>query len=179
MGVIRDTLVPLLASLRTAVQRRAAVRELRAIADEQERLADADDRVGHQLRQTAIQQRAAQQPTGRPRGSGARFVRWSPAATSRSGQRRSGVLQIGKALWQELGEPDRIDVTRNGSSLFLRPCEDGQGWKVNVATYTIPRLSIGTDSAESLGLDVCYYPSTRISGGAIIVDMTHRSEQKP
>lgn len=64
----------------------------------------------------------------------------------------------------------RLDVQRLGGALHLRPCGDGQGWAVTLPTGErsgMPRLSIGQDPADTLGLVEGRMPAT-ISSGAIV-----------
>ena len=157
----RTILRPLLAALRTPAQRRAFAAELRALAEEQDALADADERSGHVLRAARIETQAAAQRTGRPLGSGAMFLRYE------AGNGRSGRLHIGRRLWQLLGEPQRVDVQRLGGRLVLRPCGAGVGWRVTRPPNGMPRISVGQEAAETLRLEECRYPAN-IEAGAIV-----------
>lgn len=167
---IRTLLRPLLARRLTAIERRALVDALRQLAEEQERLAEADEHVGHVVRRAAIEQQAVRQKTGRPKGSGAHFLRWESPRGEGKTDRRSGHLHIGRALDQELDEPKRMDVQRLGSTLELRPCGEGEGWAVNRSPNGMPRLSIGQEAADTLRLVEGRWPAT-IRGGAIVATM--------
>lgn len=85
--------------------------------------------------------------TGRPRGSGATFVRFEPGT-----ERHSARLHIGRRLYQELGEPARLDPQRLGSELHLRPCGASEGYAVTRPKDGMPRINLGVSVAETLGL---------------------------
>lgn len=158
---LKRLLAPLLARRLRAQERRELAAALRAEADRQEQLASADARVGHQLRRAALDDQAARQRTGRPRGSGARWVRWEPRIAGRTGQ-----LYVGRALWQELDEPARLDVQRLDGRLVIVPCGAGVGWACIKPSRGMPHLSIGDEAADALRLAEGRWPA-EIRGGAI------------
>src|SRR5262245_4629479 len=165
----RSLLRPLIAALRSPAQRRSFAADLRALADEQERLADADERAGPALRRARIETYNTTKRTGRPKGTGARFLRWEPPRGEGKASRRSGQFHIGRALDQELGEPERLDVQRVGTALRLRPCGAGVGWKVSRPANGMPRLNIGEEAADTLRLEERRYPA-RIESGVIVTE---------
>jgi hypothetical protein len=146
---LRRAILAALGPRPTPVKRRALVEHLRQLADEQERLAAAEERSGHRVRQV----RPAGEPGnkgGRPRGSGGRFLRFEEATPG-----NSGTLHISAALWHELGDPARLDIQRAGSRLVLRPAEWPAGYAVTLpsgARGGNPRMRIGAESADALGL---------------------------
>lgn len=132
----------------TPSQRRRLAQVLRTLADEEDQLASADERVGHRLRQATAQ--TTQQKTGRPRGSGGRFLRWEPPTHD-----RSGTLHISAALWHEIGDPGRLDAQRYGGRLVLRPCDFPDGYTVSVPSGPRggnPRIRVGREAADALRL---------------------------
>jgi len=145
IDMLRSALRPFLLRL-TPNQRREAAVVLHQLANEQSALADADERVGHVVRRSQIDQSAAKQRTGRPRGSGARFLR---VEVPRKG---SIVLHIGRALWQELGEPAYIQIQRIDNRLELRPCGAGDGYRITQPPNGMPRCSFGRETADTLRL---------------------------
>jgi hypothetical protein len=162
---LRRLLAPLLARRMPAAQRRELADALSELAAQQAALADADQRIGHQVRRAALD--TAPRTGGRPKGSGARFLRWDAPTGTGKQDRRSGMLHIGRALWQELGEPARFDVQRIGAALVLRPCGEGQGWAVGRPPNGMPRLNIGEEAADTLRLAEGRYPA-EIKDGAIV-----------
>ena len=162
---LRRLLAPVLARRLTAAQRRDLAAALSELAAQQAALAEADQRIGHQVRRA--QMNSAPRTGGRPKGTGARFLRWQDAIGEGKRDRRSGQLHIGRALWQELGEPRRMDVQQLGGSLVLRPCGDGAGWGVSKPPDGMPRLNIGDEAATALKLVAGRYPA-EIKDGAII-----------
>lgn len=166
---IRQLLRPLLARRRSPAERRALAVELRQIADEQEHLADADEQVGHVVRSAQLD--TAPRRGGRRKGTGARYLRWTPPQGEGKGSRRSGRLFIGRALWQELGEPKRMDVQRLGAELHVRPCGEGVGWAISRGAQTMPGLNIGEESADTLRLTPGRWEA-EIRSGAIVVRLS-------
>lgn len=161
----RALLAPLIAALRSPSQRRQFADQLCALADEQAALADAEERSGTRLH--ALHERAthnAERRGGRPRGSGGRFVRYVP------GNGHSGQLHIAPALWDELGKPKRVNLQCLAGQLVIRACGEDAGWRVTLpsgARGGMPRISIGNEAAETLGL-VEGRVAAQVEGGAII-----------
>jgi hypothetical protein len=162
---LRRLLAPMLARRLTAAERREFAAALAELAAQQATLAEADQRIGHQVRRAQLD--SAPRTGGRPKGTGARFLRWEPSHGTGKHDRRTGSLHIGRALWQELGEPRHMDVQRLGPSLVLRPCLPGIGWTVTKPPNGMPRLNIGDEAADTLRLAEGRYPA-EIRDGAIV-----------
>lgn len=79
---------------------------------------------------------------------------------------------IGRRLWQEMGEPDRLDVQRLGSELHLRPCGAAEGFAVTMPKDGMPRIGMGVSTAEVPGLFEGKF-NAEIRGGAIVATL-HR-----
>jgi hypothetical protein len=142
----RPLLRPLLAALRSPAQRRQFAVELRVLADEQDALADAEERSGTRVR--ALRERAthnAEKRPGRPRGSGGRFVRYAPPVPGA----HSGQLHIAPALYQEIGTPARVDLQRLAGRLVIRGCSEGVGW--HAAHRDWPGAGGGTGPGRGTG----------------------------
>lgn len=133
---------------------------LRAEADRLERLAGAEQR-SIERGSPVLKGR-----TGRPRGSGATFVRFEPG-----GGRHSARLHIGRRLYQELGEPKRLDPQRLGGELHLRPCGASEGYAVTRPVDGMPRIGMGVSVGEALGLYEGRFEAT-IRDGAIVARIT-------
>lgn len=162
----RALLRPLLTQRLVPSERRSIAADLRAIADEQEQLADADERTGPAVRRARIETANTQRRGGRPKGSGGRFIRYAP------GYGHSGQLHIAPALYEEIGAPERISLQRVEGRLVLRPCGRGVGYAVTFPTGArggMPRISIGQEKAEALGL-VKGRITARIESGAIVAE---------
>jgi hypothetical protein len=164
---LRRALLSLLGPRPTAARRRELAALLRQLADEQEQIADADTRTGHVVRRAQIAQEAAQQRTGRPKGTGARFVR----VERRHSDKPGAVVHVGRALWQELGEPARLDLQRIGATLRLTPCLPGVGYALSRPKNGMPRMTIGQDALEALRLDMRRYDA-RIEAGTIVAEVS-------
>lgn len=163
---LRRALLAQLGPRPTSASRRQLAAALRALADEQERLADADTRNGHVVRRAQIAEQAARQKTGRPKGSGARFVRVEARETG-----HGAYIHLGRALWQELGEPERLDIQRVGGAVRLTPCDGSAGYRFTHAPNGMPKCTIGQDALDALRLDERRY-TARIEAGAIVIDAT-------
>lgn len=105
-----------------------------------------------------------QQRTGRPRGTGARFVR---VDMPRWGTPR---LHIGRALWQEIGSPRRLDVQRRAGTLYLVPASSHEGYSVGSQGNSVPKISLGHSTLDTLGLVVGYY-AAQVEAGMIVVEV--------
>jgi hypothetical protein len=163
---LRRAILAALGPRPTPVKRRQIAEHLRQRADEQERLAAAEERSGHRVRQA----RPAGEPGrtgGRPRGSGGRFLRFEEPTPG-----NSGTLHVAAALWHALGDPARLDIQRAGSRLVLRPCEWPHGYAVTLpsgARGGNPRMRIGAEAADALGL-VEGRIGADVQGGAIVAE---------
>lgn len=162
---LRRALLAALGPRPTAARRRDLAAELRALADEQEQLATADTRSGHIVRRAQIAQEAARQKAGRPKGSGARFVRVEARETG-----HGAYIHVGRALWQELGESKRLDIQRVGTTLRLTPCGDGVGYRFTRPPNGMPKCTIGQEALDALGLIERRYDAT-IEAGAIVFSL--------
>ncbi|HEU4324651.1 MAG TPA: hypothetical protein VFS21_16020 [Roseiflexaceae bacterium] len=164
MDILRQAVLAALGQRPTAARRRAIAEALRQLGEEQERLADADERVGHTVRRAQLEQVASSgRRGGRPKGSGARFVRVEvPAAPGRSWN-----VYVGTAVYQDVGEPERLDPQLIGGRVWLRPVETG-GYKVTKPGRSIGHFSVGASTIEALGLDEGRY-ATEIRAGAIVL----------
>ncbi|MDQ2995473.1 MAG: hypothetical protein M3R61_00235 [Chloroflexota bacterium] len=147
----------------TAAQRRQLAEQLRQFADEQAALADADTRVGHVVRRSLLERAPRSAKGGRPRGTGARFIRIEPRERG-----HGAYVYIGRALWQEIGEPVRFDLQRIGGALTLRPARGDDGYAFTRPPNGMPKATVGQDTVEALHLDEGRYPA-EIRAGAIVV----------
>lgn len=163
---LRRALLAALGPRPTVARRREIAALLRQFADEQDKIAAADTRTGHVVRRAQIAHEASRQKTGRPKGTGARFVR----VEGRHGGKPGAVIHVGRAIWQELGEPGRFDLQRVGGQLRLTPCGEGVGYAVSRPKNGMPRMTIGQDALDALRLDVRRYEA-HIEAGAIVADV--------
>jgi hypothetical protein len=148
--VIRELLKSFLVACRFRQQQRNAAQELREIADELEKLADVTEK------------------SGRPIGTGARFLRWK-ILRGKEGVGRSGKLHVGSPLWEELGKPPRLNVQRIHGKLYLSPCGKNEGWLVTQEGDDMPRMRLEQTSADALGLTPGRYPAY-IENGKIVTE---------
>lgn len=105
---------------------------------------------------------------GRPKGSGATTVR----VGERDDRRNTGAkVFIGRLRWQQMGEPERVNVWRQGNFVLMRPSPHGYvvlGQKQD----SIPRITAGEQTLIALGLMAGTY-QTRMGGkSTCIIDLT-------
>lgn len=158
-----DQTTQLRQAITALLPRRPSQRAYRELAEllrrEAERL---DNLAGAERRSIARTSPMLKRRTGRPRGSGATFVRFEPGGSDRTAR-----LHIGRRLWQELGEPARLDLQRLGSELHLRPCGASEGYAVTRPRDGMPRIGMGVSVAEALGLYEGRFEA-EIRGGAVV-----------
>lgn len=146
-------------------RRRQLAQALRTIAEKQERLADAETRIGSRLREAQRESQRESQPkkrTGRPRGSGEEFLYWYPESPTR------GTLHISARLWYALGSPERVDPQAAAGYIVLRSCVRPDGYAVSRPTgkrQGNPRISLSEEVIDILGLTYC--PKGRIPAHTI------------
>jgi hypothetical protein len=144
---ITRLIAPLLLRKLTPAERIKIATILESLAAQQRELAAADQQVGHKVRRAALDSAPRGPKGGRPKGSGGRFLRVEP--------RRNGIgatIHVGRALWQELGEPRRLDPQRVGASLRLVPCAASVGYSVTQPKNGMPRFTVGQDLLDTLGI---------------------------
>lgn len=103
----------------------------------------------------------------RPPGTGGRFVRWAPA----KGNETTGHLFIAPALLRAIGDPERVMIERDALRLTIRPTRRATGYAVVIPGGTRggqPRISVGRETAERLGLESGRYEAL-VQGSAIAV----------
>ena len=158
---ITRLLAPLLLRKLAPVERRKLADIFDRLAAQQRELAEADTRVGHVARRVALD--SAPRKGGRPKGSGARFIRIETRARG-----IGAFVHVGRALWQELSEPKRLDMQRIGGVFTLTPCGSEAGYSLTRAPNGMPKATIGQDTVETLRLEDGRYPA-EIRAGAIVV----------
>lgn len=153
-------LAPLLLRPLRPAERRHIADVFDRLATLQRQLADADQQIGHKVRRAALD--SAPRKGGRPKGTGARFIRIEPRETGHGAH-----VHVGRALWQELGEPKRVDMQRVGGVLRLTPCGDGDGYRLTQPPNGMPKATVGQDTVEALRLEDGRHPA-EISAGSIV-----------
>jgi hypothetical protein len=158
---ITRLLAPLLLRPLTPVERRKIAAILNSLAAQQCALADADQAVGHVVRRAALDR--APRKGGRPKGTGARFIRVEPRANG-----IGATIHVGRALWQELGQPRRLDPQRVGGALTFVPCDGDSGYSVTQPKNGMPRFTVGQDLLDTLRMEEGKFDA-QIRAGAIIM----------
>lgn len=122
--ILRRALLQALGPRPTPERRRQVVADLRSLAEQQERMAARD---------------AEAQPRGAGAGHGPAqqrttgfYVRINHEQDPATGAVRLR-LSLGRAIWSEIGGPERIDVQRAGANIWIAPATGGGGHRLSTA----------------------------------------------
>ncbi len=140
--------------------RRVLAAELRALADEQERIIEAEQRQFAKPAGERLTPRTAHAGPGR---APSMFVR---VAREQHGDYERLHVYVGRGLYYQLGSPARLDVQRLGGRLRLTPADGGQGYAVQVGKG-MPRF-FADGARDILDLEDGRYAGA-IEGGAIVI----------
>lgn len=159
---ITRLIAPLLLRRLAPAERLKIAGILESLATQQRELAAAYTQVGHVVRRAQLD--SAPRKGGRPKGTGAEFIRVE--------SRRNGIgatIHVGRRLWQLLDQPRRLDPQRIGGTLILVPCEDGQGYSVTQPKDGMPRFTVGQDLLDTLRIPEGKFEA-QIKAGRIVLD---------
>jgi hypothetical protein len=105
-------------------------------------------------------------PAHRPIGTGAITVRVKRRTDkTTNGDINGGAwIFIGRALWQQIGMPERVAIANDVPGYYtIRPVKDG-GYKVtNIDQDGMPRLSVGKTTIDALRLPEGTYAASASS----------------
>jgi hypothetical protein len=114
---------------------------------------------------------------GRPKGSGATFVRIEEPR----GQQATWRIHIGRALWQQLGEFSKVRLSRVAGVLTLTPAARGDAsfgvYVVSQPTNGMPRLSLGRETVEALALVAGRHAATLVDGAIRVREVVHHAAE--
>ncbi len=116
--ILRRAVVEALGARPTSERRRQIAAELRALAEQQERMAEraetrhTSDTTGRRTERTA-----------------GMYIRIRHEADPRTGMRRIRLL-FGKQIWFDLGSPERIVIQRVGSEIWIVESKGESGLRV-------------------------------------------------
>ena len=103
----------------------------------------------------------------RPLGSGAATVRVKARTDKNTnGEVNGGAwIFIGRALWQQIGMPERVTIANDVPGFYtIRPSQGDGSYKVtNVEQDGMPRLSVGKPTMEALALPEGTYEASASS----------------
>lgn len=140
--------------------RRTLALALRAVADDLDRLATAEER------------QVARGNLTRPRAAGGApgdFIRLGEEVVSGRNRQKSRLrLYIGRRLWYALGRPPRLDAQRVGAELRLVAVREGEAGVALSVGSGIPRAFVNQETWEILRLNEGRYAAT-VSGDTIII----------
>lgn len=122
--ILRRALVEALGARPTPERRRHVAADLRALADQQERMADRDAAVAARADEPGA---AVADGTGaaKPRQAGF-YVRLKHEQDPHTNVLRLRV-SIGQAVWAALGSPERIEIQRVGPNIWIVPATGRAG----------------------------------------------------
>jgi hypothetical protein len=149
---ILDAVRLVLGARPTPEARRALAQRLDAIAEAQLNIASTEEQASIRVRAILARERANAGPRpkgGRPKGSGGRFIKVDVHPT------RSCVVHIAPALLQELGSPNRVELSRRGNLVVIEAAKAKEGYSVTLPKGPrggMPRISIGKPKLAVLHL---------------------------
>lgn len=153
---LRRAVIAVLGPRPTPERRVQVAADLRAIADQQERMAARDG--GAQL--------AAPTPAAEPERVPGKYVRVAYDPDPLTGARRVR-LSLGKQIWFDLGSPPRIDVQRVGGAIWIVSALTGKvGYQLQMGG-SLPSCIV-SDSTPIAQLQPGRY-SAELRAGAIVV----------
>jgi len=161
--ILRRALLDALGPRPSADQRRQIAADLRALAEQQERMADRDTpaapRAGDKLPQTSqVVGKASTRLAGY-------YVRIRPEQDPFTGVMRIRV-SLGLPIWIALGSPERIEVQRTGSNIWIVPAVGAAG---NQLTIGAGLPSCVMDSTGPLAQLVPGRYAATLQAGAIVI----------
>lgn len=156
-NAIRNAIRDILGSRPGIRQRRELAALLRTLAEEQERLADAQSRQQRKPPGERVATRQSQAGPGRPPGELVRIERRDSRL----------VIYIGRQVFYALGQPERLDVQTHGSTIALVVTYGDRGFAVSAQGNSIPRIRCSSAS-DIVALDDGWY-EVEVQDGRIIV----------
>lgn len=124
---LRPALLSALGKRPSVAQRRKLAALLRSLADEQERLAEAEARQQTRPSGERLSRRHA---GGRPSSPWIRIER----SARRGGMADEVRIKLSRALYYAAARPERLDVQRVGGVLLLIPARGDAGYRLNVSS---------------------------------------------
>lgn len=165
MDALKAAVLATLGPSPTPALRETVAQALRALADEQQRLAAAQRR--QQARPPAARVGPRTGRGGRPSSAWIRIER----RARRDADVDEVRIKLSRALYYQAGSPERLDVQHVGGQLVLTP---GQGYAVIV---TIGGIWINASGARDLiALEDGRY-AAEVRGGAIVVASQHNDRE--
>ncbi|MEN9938220.1 MAG: hypothetical protein RLZZ387_4799 [Chloroflexota bacterium] len=135
---LRKAVIDALGPRPSPVRRRKVAADLKALAEQQERMAARDEqpsgagpqrttRGEERPASPSLAQRAAEERAERVAGT---YVRINHEPDPQTGALRVRV-SLGKQLWSDAGSPERIDVQRAGNQVWIVPVRGKAGYALS------------------------------------------------
>ena len=126
--ILRRALLDALGPRPSAERRRQVAADLRALAEQQERMAARETPTGSNTRD--------RQPRAEPAGARAAatagfYVRLKPEQDPHTGVLRVRV-SLGQQIWVAIGSPERIEVQRVGANVWIVPAAGAAGTRLAI-----------------------------------------------
>jgi hypothetical protein len=115
--LLRRALLEALGPKPSPERRRQVAADLRALAEQQERMAVRDEQPAGEREPRRARHPVPQEDPNRTAGM---YVRLSHEPDRITGERRVR-LSIGRQIWYDLGSPERITVQRAGAEIWIEP----------------------------------------------------------
>jgi hypothetical protein len=162
--ILRRAVIEALGARPNPERRRKVAADLRALAEQQERMAASAevDRAGRTEAGKSKAQRGDQPAQQRPPGM---YIRIGHEQDPHTGAVRLRV-SLGRQIWADIGGPDRVDMQRVDSDIWIVPAADNAGYALNTGDY-LPNCLLNSAGLLA-GLGPGRY-AARIHAGAIVI----------
>jgi hypothetical protein len=119
--LLRRAIVQILGPRPLPERRRQVAADLRALAEQQERMAATADAAVEPSSQHAAHTTSRREP--------GQYVRLGHEQDAHTGVLRLRV-SLGRQIWYDIGSPERIDVQRTGAEIWIIPAKGGAGYQL-------------------------------------------------
>jgi hypothetical protein len=162
--ILRRAVVQALGARPAPERRRQVAADLRALAEQQERMAmSAEADQGRRTDAGKSKTERGDQPAGRP--AAGMYIRIGREQDPHTGAVRFRV-SLGRQIWADIGGPDRIDVQRVGSDIWIVPAAGGAGYPLSTDAH-LPHCALKS-AGPLAGLAPGRY-AARLHAGAIVI----------
>lgn len=164
--LLRRAIIQILGPRPSAERRRQIATDLRALADQQERMAARESGGPNMpLNRPATANTPAEARQHEVERTPGMYVRISFEPDPQTGNKRVR-LSLAKQIWYDLGSPERIDVQQAGGEIWIVPATGKAGYKLAGGMSTQSCVVGGTNPVTQL--EPGRYAAS-IRAGAIIV----------
>ena len=155
--ILRRAMLQALGARPAPERRRQIAADLRALAEQQERMAAATE-----TDQASRATPSAPEAQRRPAGTYIRIGREQDPHTAAVRLR----VSFGRQIWADFGAPERIEVQRVGAEIWIVPAAGGTGYPISTDAY-LPNCLL--DNSGPLARLAPGRYAVRLHAGAIVV----------